>query len=220
MVNKGYKQTEEHKRKVSEALKGKRISEEHRKKISQTQRGKHNSPQTEFKKGHKQSEETIKKRILKQMGHKPTNTKPNSGSFKKGQKSWNEGKTNLANLYSNYGMKGKHQSEESKRKMAKTRGGKYKGENSHTWKGGITPINSLIRHSPEYKLWRKSVFERDNYTCRFCGQRGKVIHADHIKSFSLFPELRFAIDNGRTLCKECHLKTDNYGYRGKNGGKI
>ena len=84
------------------------------------------------------------------------------------------------------------------------------GEKSHSWKGGLTSINMVIRISPEYKLWRKSIFERDNYTCIWCGQRGGILHADHIKPFSLYPELRFAIDNGRTLCKECHEKTNTY----------
>lgn len=72
------------------------------------------------------------------------------------------------------------------------------------WKGGISAQNSLIRNSIEYKLWRSAVFERDNYTCIWCGKRGGVLNADHIKPFCLFPELRFAIDNGRTLCKKCH----------------
>lgn len=90
------------------------------------------------------------------------------------------------------------------------------GENSPTWKGGITPINVKIRHSEEYKLWRIAVFERDNYTCIWCGVRngdGKSIklHADHIKPFAYYPELRFAIDNGRTLCVECHKTTETYG---------
>lgn len=87
-----------------------------------------------------------------------------------------------------------------------------KGEKNNKWKGGITPINSKIRHSIEYKLWRDAVFKRDNYQCIWGGkEHGNKLNADHIKPFSLFPELRFAIDNGRTLCIECHKKTDTYG---------
>jgi len=91
-----------------------------------------------------------------------------------------------------------------------------RGERHWNWKGGIYPNNSKIRHSLEYKLWREAVFTRDNYTCIWCGSKpgdGKrvILNADHIKSFASFPELRFAIDNGRTLCKPCHLTTENYG---------
>ena len=93
---------------------------------------------------------------------------------------------------------------------------KLSGEKNWNWKGGVTPINQQLRHSFEYKLWRKAVFERDKYTCIWCGIRGEIgrrveLNADHIKPFSLFPELRFAIDNGRTLCVDCHKKTDTYG---------
>ena len=112
--------------------------------------------------------------------------------------------------------KGKKIPKEAKEKMSLARIGKYAGENSPSWKGGITPLNVKIRGSFEYKLWRKAVFERDNFTCIWCGARSQkgisvVLHADHIKPFALFPELRFAIDNGRTLCVECHKTTDTYG---------
>jgi hypothetical protein len=88
------------------------------------------------------------------------------------------------------------------------------GEKSPFWKGGITPIYQKIRHSLEYKLWREAVFKRDNYQCIWCSDnRGGNLNADHIKPFASYPELRFAIDNGRTLCVPCHRTTDTYGNR-------
>jgi hypothetical protein len=89
-----------------------------------------------------------------------------------------------------------------------------RGENHFNWKGGITELNHKIRTSLEYKLWRIAVFERDNYTCQGCKKRGSTeIHADHIKPFSLYPNLRFVPNNGRTLCIDCHKNTDTYGGR-------
>lgn len=85
------------------------------------------------------------------------------------------------------------------------------GEKNNNWKGGITPLNEKIRKSIEYRLWREAVFARDNWTCQDCGIRGSVdLHADHVKMFAFHPEGRFAIDNGRTLCKDCHKKTNTY----------
>jgi len=86
-----------------------------------------------------------------------------------------------------------------------------KGKNSHLWKGGITPINKVIRGSFEFRLWRTSVYERDDYTCQHCkakSGKGRTIYlnAHHIKEFSKYPKLRFEISNGATLCRECHNK--------------
>jgi 5-methylcytosine-specific restriction endonuclease McrA len=68
-----------------------------------------------------------------------------------------------------------------------------------------------IRQSKEYYHWRKQVFKRDNYTCVFCNEKGGRLNADHIKSFAIYPDLRLDINNGRTLCVECHKKTDTFG---------
>jgi len=123
---------------------------------------------------------------------------------------------------SKLGKKRGPHSDESKRKMREARlkdGIKppiHKGADCHFWKGGITPINEWIRKGIAYKSWRKKVFGRDNYTCVWCGKRGSQIHADHIKPFADYPELRFELSNGRTLCIECHKKTETYGnYRKK-----
>lgn len=84
------------------------------------------------------------------------------------------------------------------------------GPRSVQWRGGRIKEREKMRKTPEYKLWRKTVFERDSYTCVWCGQVGGSLNADHIKPFSLYPELRLDIDNGRTLCIECHKKTDSF----------
>ena len=117
------------------------------------------------------------------------------------------------------GKKGyKHTSEALKKIKQARRKQNLNGENSWFWKGGITPKNRIIRESYKYADWRKAVFERDNYTCILCGVIGGKLNADHIKQFSLFPELHFALYNGRTLCIDCHKKTDTFG--GKSNRKI
>ena len=92
------------------------------------------------------------------------------------------------------------------------------GSKNPAWKGGVTPLLTRLRNSNKYANWRRAVFERDNYTCVWCGDknyvgRGKtvVLNADHIKPFSLYPNLRFDTKNGRTLCVPCHKKTLTFG---------
>lgn len=78
--------------------------------------------------------------------------------------------------------------------------------------------NELIRKSKEYREWRHKVFGRDKFTCQTCGVHSGLgfrveLVADHIKPFCDYIELRFDVNNGRTLCKECHYKTPTYGRR-------
>lgn len=113
------------------------------------------------------------------------------------------------------------------RKCHKCRGKEFSGEKSWAWKGGITPLNIQIRGCETMKSWKKCVFERDNWTCVVCNERGGKLNADHIKSFALIMKenkissMQNALDckelwklsNGRTLCVPCHRKSENYGHK-------
>ena len=85
-----------------------------------------------------------------------------------------------------------------------------RGSNSPHWKGGTGSIRHRLMGKLEYREWRKAVFKRDNYTCVKCRLKGVYLEADHIRSWALYPELRYDVNNGRTLCKLCHIQTDTF----------
>lgn len=156
----------------------------------------------------------------REVGHKTSEeTKRKIGNANRGKTRSFEIKKQMSETSKKFGLKppsrkGLKNSIEHRRKSGLAR----KGENNNFWKGGKTEINKKIRNSLEYKLWRESVFKRDKWTCVWCGVVGGRLNADHIKPFSLYPELRLAIDNGRTLCVPCHKTTETYGlkYYNKN----
>jgi hypothetical protein len=80
-------------------------------------------------------------------------------------------------------------------------------EEHWSWKGGISAENCLIRQSSEYKVWRDTVFKRDNYSCTRCMRHNGSLEAHHIKAFSDYEQLRFDPTNGITLCSDCHKET-------------
>lgn len=102
--------------------------------------------------------------------------------------------------------KGKKFSVETKQKQRAAKLG-FRGPQHWNWKGGSESQRNE-RHrmmgQDEYKQWRKSVFERDNWTCRACGEKGLYLEAHHIKPWKLFPEVRFDLVNGLSLCLRCH----------------
>ena len=80
-----------------------------------------------------------------------------------------------------------------------------RGENHWNWKGGTSPQAKIFKAKIEYRLWREAVFARDNWTCQRCEIRGKKeLHPHHIQNFAQYPELRTSIENGITLCIDCH----------------
>lgn len=87
------------------------------------------------------------------------------------------------------------------------------GEQHYKWKGGKTWKRFA---DPAYRAWRNSVLERDDYVCqacqRKCAKYEKGLAAHHIQPYAAFPELRFHLDNGLTLCRECHMKLHGRNY--------
>ena len=70
----------------------------------------------------------------------------------------------------------------------------------------IRPHESRSRNTSEYIAWRTSVFERDNYTCQSCNESGGKLEAHHIRPWALYPEFRYEVSNGVTLCAKCHKR--------------
>lgn len=88
-----------------------------------------------------------------------------------------------------------------------------RGENNPNWKGGVSAEYKDIRSTLEYTNWRRAVFRRDDWTCQSCGERGGRLEAHHIVAFSHDSSLILEVDNGQTLCRECHKLTSNWGHR-------
>ncbi|OGZ73880.1 MAG: hypothetical protein A2908_00835 [Candidatus Staskawiczbacteria bacterium RIFCSPLOWO2_01_FULL_38_12b] len=157
------------------------------------------------------------------------NSKRKLSKSLKGKKAWNKGikMTEEQKNYLSQKFKGIHRSTKTEFKKGQFIGNKnpakrsairkkisdakiglphlnQRGKNHGLWKGGVTPENEKIRKSLDYIIWRKVVFSRDNWTCQKCKIRGGKIHSHHIHNFADFSNLRTSINNGITLCKNCH----------------
>ena len=55
--------------------------------------------------------------------------------------------------------------------------------------------------------WRLKIFKKDDFTCQLCYKLGCYLEAHHIKKWEEYPDLRYEISNGITLCKNCHNNT-------------
>lgn len=158
----------------------------------------------------------------------------NGNGFKKGNKIWlgrklseeHKKKLSVSKLGNKNPLFGKQLTLEHRTKISNS----HKGEKSHYWKGGLTKLSKIVRNSFKYRQWRSDVFTRDNFTCAECDSKGGRLEADHIIPFSFIYnrnniktyeeamecEELWNINNGRTLCRECHSKTDTYLFKANN----
>jgi len=197
MPKKGYKQTEEHRKKLSESKKGKpRLdmvgennpnygkglfgedngmfgkthTEETRKKLS------------EINIGRKQSKETIEKRIKSNTGKKRTE----------------DTKRKISDSH-----KGKEFSEEHKRKISENHIDVSR-ENNPNWKGGITEQKYCPKFNNKLK---EKIRNRDNHICQLCGKTEEknnkklAIHHIHYDKENCYPDLI-------TICNSCNSKVN------------
>ena len=82
----------------------------------------------------------------------------------------------------------------------------YSGENCPVWK---KDRNSLVRRQKRndsaYCAWRMAVWSRDFFKCRILNEDcDGPIEAHHILGWSYYPELRYEVNNGITLCHAHH----------------
>jgi 5-methylcytosine-specific restriction endonuclease McrA len=78
------------------------------------------------------------------------------------------------------------------------------GPNHWNWKGGVVPWNQRDRTKPQYAAWREAVLLRDGRACQVCGDASGVLAVHHLESYATNLDLRLSVDNGITLCKDCH----------------
>lgn len=92
-----------------------------------------------------------------------------------------------------------------------------RGEGNPRWNPNLTKEERINgRNNPDYIAWTQKVFRRDSYTCKKCGgSESGTLNAHHILPYRDYKELRTCVDNGITLCIDCHKEFHKkYGYFG------
>ena len=122
---------------------------------------------------------------------------------------WNKGmsKANGDNL-----SYGKPRSKKTKKKISKALQGRKLSEQhkealSKARIELFDRIGRIGKHERGWKSarWRRAIYKRDNYKCQVCSSIYNL-YAHHILSWKDYPELRYDLDNGITLCNDCHKK--------------
>jgi len=215
--NKGKRMPKSFGQKISASKMGHKHSEETKKKISKNRKGKCPPENNAW------NRPDVKAKCLKAIKEGKGRTQEWRDKISQSiKKKYKEDPT-----YKYRTTRGRTFSEQGKKNIAEAnRKRTRRGKDSNFWKGGVTKLTSRIRECSQYKEWRTKVYERDNYVCQQCGAKGHL-NADHITPFSdviyknnikTLEEARackqlWDISNGRTLCFECHKKTDTFAKR-------
>lgn len=94
------------------------------------------------------------------------------------------------------------------------------GSRSHFYNPNLTAEerlenNRYVSSKKNMDVWRKQVYEKDDYTCQKCNTRGGDLNAHHMDGWHWCKDRRFDISNGATLCVPCHTEF-HYRYGNKN----
>lgn len=116
-------------------------------------------------------------------------------------------KMSISTSGENNPMFGKHHTKETLMKM--------RGENNPNWNPNLTDEEREIkRNTLEYNTWVRAVKETNNFTCVKCNTCEGELISHHLFAYWKYPEARFIIGNGVTLCKSCYNKFHRlYGYK-------
>lgn len=178
---------DEHKAKISKALKGRPTSTEHRINLSKSLSGNTN------RRGKKQSPEEIANRVKSRLRNGKRMSKEAKLKMRKAR-------LKNPNMY----WVGRKRPEATRRKISNNLSGKYRGEKNPSWKGG------------KWRWIKREAKIRDNNTCQVCGLKDEeIMEVDHIKPRSRHPSLIFVLENLVTLCPNCHRRKTLREYKEK-----
>lgn len=105
----------------------------------------------------------------------------------------------------------RNDSEATREKMRAAKRDKYIGSDNPNWKGGKL-WKDPERGRYQYKTWAKAVKDRDGWRCTKCGSTDRL-HSHHIKPWRHYPESRYDVSNGLTLCYQCHEQAHGRGWK-------
>jgi len=154
------------------------------------------------KKGKKFTEEHKRNLSLAHKGKVPSNLET-LRNYNLGKKFTEEHRANLSKALK--GRKLTYKSEETRQK-ALSNLITLSGEDNPRWIKDRSQLKlQKERGGHRHKCWSKEVKKRDNYTCHFNEDCEGRLESHHIKSWKYYPELRYELDNGITLCHKHHV---------------